>query len=61
MVLAVSALHGAGVVGDPTQRLPAEAFDTAKQHVENCRVPATRLIGDENAGLRMVIENLNAD
>ena len=34
--------------------------DTAKQHFENCRVPADHLIGDENAGFRNVMENFNA-
>ena len=35
--------------------------DTAQLHFENCRVPADHLIGDENAGFRMVMENFNGE
>ena len=35
--------------------------DTAQLHFENCRVPLENLIGDENAGFRMVMENFNGE
>ncbi len=35
--------------------------DTAQLHFENCRVPADHLIGDENAGFRMIMENFNGE
>jgi len=35
--------------------------DTAQLHFENCRVPVDHLIGEENAGFRMVMENFNGE
>ncbi len=35
--------------------------DTAHLHFSNCRVPAGHLIGEQNAGFRMIMENFNGE
>ena len=35
--------------------------DTAQLHFANCRVPIDHLIGEENAGFRMIMENFNGE
>ena len=35
--------------------------DTATLHFDHCRVPLDHLIGDENAGFRMIMENFNGE
>jgi acyl-CoA dehydrogenase len=35
--------------------------DTARLSFTNCRVPVENLIGDENAGFRMLMQNFNAE
>ena len=35
--------------------------DTAHLHFDNCRVPATRLVGEEHQGFKTIMSNFNAE
>ncbi len=35
--------------------------DTATLHFDNVRVPAANLIGEENAGFRVIMRNFNSE
>jgi len=50
-----------GLTRTPLDKMGWWCSDTAQLHFENCRVPADHLIGDENAGFRMVMENFNGE
>ena len=51
----------AGLTRTPLAKMGWWCSDTAQLHFENCRVPADHLIGDENAGFRMIMENFNGE
>lgn len=51
----------AGLTRTPLDKMGWWCSDTAQLHFENCRVPVDHLIGDENAGFRMVMENFNGE
>jgi acyl-CoA dehydrogenase len=50
-----------GLTRTPLAKMGWWCSDTAQLHFENCRVPADHLIGDENAGFRMIMENFNGE
>ena len=50
-----------GLTRAPLAKMGWWCSDTAQLHFENCRVPADHLIGEENAGFRMIMENFNGE
>jgi acyl-CoA dehydrogenase len=50
-----------GLTRTPLAKMGWWCSDTAQLHFENCRVPLDHLIGDENAGFRMIMENFNGE
>ena len=50
-----------GLTRTPLAKMGWWCSDTAQLHFENCRVPVDHLIGDENAGFRMIMENFNGE
>jgi len=50
-----------GLTRTPLAKMGWWCSDTAQLHFENCRVPADHLIGAENAGFRMIMENFNGE
>ena len=50
-----------GLTRTPLAKMGWWCSDTAQLHFENCRVPADHLIGEENAGFRMIMENFNGE
>ncbi len=51
----------AGLTRTPLAKMGWWCSDTAQLHFENCRVPADHLIGIEDAGFRMIMENFNGE
>jgi acyl-CoA dehydrogenase len=51
----------AGFSRAPLQKMGWWCSDTASLHFDNVRVPAANLIGEENAGFRIVMRNFNAE
>ena len=43
------------------QKMGWWASDTATLHFDNCHIPASHLIGQENAGFRALMENFNGE
>ncbi|KQW37498.1 acyl-CoA dehydrogenase family protein [Rhizobacter sp. Root404] len=50
-----------GLTRTPLAKMGWWCSDTAQLHFDRCRVPLDHLIGDENAGFRMVMENFNGE
>ncbi len=50
-----------GLTRTPLAKMGWWCSDTAQLHFDHCRVPIDHLIGDENAGFRMVMENFNGE
>jgi acyl-CoA dehydrogenase len=50
-----------GLTRTPLAKMGWWCSDTAQLHFENCRVPADHLIGEANAGFRMIMENFNGE
>lgn len=50
-----------GLTRTPLTKMGWWCSDTAQLHFEGVRVPADHLIGAENAGFRMVMENFNGE
>ena len=50
-----------GLTRTPLAKMGWWCSDTAQLHFDNCRVPADHLIGAENAGFRMIMENFNSE
>ena len=50
-----------GLTRTPLAKMGWWCSDTAQLHFEACRVPFDHLIGAENAGFRMVMENFNGE
>ena len=50
-----------GLTRTPLRKMGWWCSDTAQLHFENCRVPVDHLIGEENAGFRMIMENFNGE
>jgi acyl-CoA dehydrogenase len=50
-----------GLTRTPLDKMGWWCSDTAQLHFEHCRVPADHLIGAENAGFRMIMENFNGE
>ena len=50
-----------GLTRTPLAKMGWWCSDTAQLHFDHCRVPVDYLIGEENAGFRMVMENLNGE
>jgi acyl-CoA dehydrogenase len=50
-----------GLTRSPLDKMGWWCSDTAQLNFENCRVPVDHLIGEENAGFRMVMENFNGE
>ena len=50
-----------GLTRTPLAKMGWWCSDTAQLHFASCRVPADHLIGSENAGFRMIMENFNAE
>ena len=50
-----------GLTRTPLAKMGWWCSDTAQLHFENCRVPVDHLIGEENAGFRMIMENFNGE
>ena len=51
----------AGFTRAPLKKMGWWCSDTASLHFDNVRVPAANLIGEENAGFRIVMRNFNAE
>ena len=51
----------AGLERTPLAKMGWWCSDTAQLRFSGCRVPADHLIGEENAGFRIVMENFNAE
>ena len=45
----------------PLKKMGWWASDTATLHFDNCRVPAGNLIGQENAGFKIIMRNFNSE
>ena len=50
-----------GLTRTPLSKMGWWCSDTAQLHFDNCRVPLDHLIGEENAGFRMIMENFNGE
>ena len=50
-----------GLSRTPLAKMGWWCSDTAQLHFDACRVPADHLIGAENAGFRMIMENFNGE
>lgn len=50
-----------GLTRTPLAKMGWWCSDTAQLHFDACRVPADHLIGAENAGFRMIMENFNGE
>jgi acyl-CoA dehydrogenase len=50
-----------GLTRTPLAKMGWWCSDTAQLHFDGCRVPADHLIGEENAGFRMIMENFNGE
>lgn len=50
-----------GLTRTPLAKMGWWCSDTAQLHFDGCRVPADHLIGAENAGFRMIMENFNGE
>lgn len=50
-----------GLTRTPLAKMGWWCSDTAQLHFDRCRVPADHLIGDENSGFRMIMENFNGE
>ena len=50
-----------GLTRTPLAKMGWWCSDTAQLHFERCRVPIDHLVGAENAGFRMVMENFNGE
>lgn len=50
-----------GLTRTPLAKMGWWCSDTAQLHFDNCRVPADHLIGAENTGFRMIMENFNGE
>jgi len=50
-----------GLTRAPLAKMGWWCSDTAHLHFDGCRVPADHLIGAENAGFRMIMENFNGE
>ena len=50
-----------GLTRTPLAKMGWWCSDTAQLHFDQCRVPVDHLIGDENAGFRMIMENFNGE
>ncbi|MES2992135.1 MAG: acyl-CoA dehydrogenase family protein [Pseudomonadota bacterium] len=50
-----------GLTRTPLDKMGWWCSDTAQLHFDACRVPLDQLIGEENAGFRMVMENFNGE
>jgi acyl-CoA dehydrogenase len=48
-----------GLSRTPLEKMGWWASDTATLYFEDCRVPARYLLGQENAGFRLIMENFN--
>jgi len=53
--------HTPGLSRTPLAKMGWWCSDTAQLHFDGCRVPADHLIGAENAGFRMIMENFNGE
>jgi acyl-CoA dehydrogenase len=51
----------AGFKRTPLKKMGWWCSDTATLHFDNVRVPARNLIGEENAGFRIIMRNFNAE
>ena len=51
----------AGFTRTPLKKMGWWCSDTATLHFDNVRVPAGNLIGEENAGFRIIMRNFNAE
>jgi acyl-CoA dehydrogenase len=51
----------AGFSRTPLKKMGWWCSDTATLHFDNVRVPAANLIGEENAGFRIIMRNFNAE
>ena len=50
-----------GFTRTPLKKMGWWASDTAQLHFENCRVPVSNLIGEENKGFPIVMRNFNSE
>jgi acyl-CoA dehydrogenase len=50
-----------GLTRSPLAKMGWWCSDTAQLHFDGVRVPADHLIGEENAGFRMIMENFNGE
>ena len=50
-----------GLTRTPLAKMGWWCSDTAQLHFENCRVPLDHLIGIEDTGFRMIMENFNGE
>jgi acyl-CoA dehydrogenase len=50
-----------GVARTPLKKMGWWASDTAHLYFDNCRVPVTNLIGEENQGFRLIMHNFNSE
>ena len=50
-----------GLSRTPLAKMGWWCSDTAQLHFDQVRVPADHLIGDENSGFRMIMENFNSE
>ena len=50
-----------GLTRSPLAKMGWWCSDTAQLHFEHCRVPLDHLIGEENTGFRMLMENFNGE
>jgi len=50
-----------GITRSPLAKMGWWCSDTAQLHFDGVRVPADHLIGEENAGFRMIMENFNGE
>jgi len=53
--------HSPGITKTPLDKMGWWASDTAQIHFDNCRVPAKNLLGAENMGFFVIMNNFNME
>jgi alkylation response protein AidB-like acyl-CoA dehydrogenase len=53
--------HSKGITKSPLKKMGWWASDTAHLHFDNVKVPVSHLLGEENAGFKVIMNNFNME
>ena len=53
--------HSDGISKSPLKKMGWWASDTAHLHFDNVKVPVSHLLGEENAGFKVIMNNFNME